>query len=202
MYLFVFSLHMRSMGDRYSNSPCTQPSLHLPLCSCCVLCVCPTCTTGLKTSHSDACLFGAFLLVQELWSCSNWAQPFLCVGGAVLQRAVLVNSVSCREAMLLGRIMEEAEEAIYVILSLSLSLVLVLLHPYVLSFISFSFSHCHAACLAFLWYLAELIAGESSVIIRVVCPPLDLQADILGFTTFLSRSSPPFLCVSLFFSCN
>lgn len=40
----------------------------------------------------------------------------------MLQRAVLVNSVSCREAMLLGRIMEEAEEAIYVILSLSLSL--------------------------------------------------------------------------------
>lgn len=29
----------------------------------------------------------------------------------MLQRAVLVNSVSCREAMLLGRIMEEEEEA-------------------------------------------------------------------------------------------
>ena len=28
----------------------------------------------------------------------------------MLQRVVLVNSVSCREAMLLGRIMEEEEE--------------------------------------------------------------------------------------------
>lgn len=32
-----------------------------------------------------------------------------CVGGAVLQRAMLVNSVLCREEMLLGRIMEEEE---------------------------------------------------------------------------------------------
>lgn len=75
-----------------------------------MLCGLLSCTTGLKTSRCDACLTGAFLLVQQLWSCSNGAQRFLGAGGAVLQRAVLVNSVLCREAMLLGRIMEEEEE--------------------------------------------------------------------------------------------
>lgn len=65
---------------------------------------------GVKTSRSDACLIGAFLLVEKFWSCSNGAQRFLGTRGAVLQRAVLVNSVLCREAVLLGRIMEKEEE--------------------------------------------------------------------------------------------
>lgn len=41
----------------------------------------PSCTTGLKTSRSDACLIEAFLLVQEIWSCSNGAQRFPGAGG-------------------------------------------------------------------------------------------------------------------------
>lgn len=82
------------------------------LCSCPALYWASSCTTGLITSGCDACLGRALPLVQEPWSVSNGAQHWLCSGGAaLLQRVVLVNSVLCWEAVLLGRIMEEEEEA-------------------------------------------------------------------------------------------
>lgn len=81
----------------------------------------------------------------------------------MLQRAALVNSVLCREAMLLGRIMEEEEAArvkkkkntrlkggeagnlcnrLFCLLACSFSLsLLVLVHCDVVSFISFSLSY-------------------------------------------------------------
>ena len=69
-----------------------------------------SCTTGLKTSRSDACLLSEFLLVHKLWRWSNWVQWFLSTRRAVLQRPGPVNSVSCGEAKLLGRIMGGGSE--------------------------------------------------------------------------------------------
>lgn len=62
-------------------------------CSCCVFCAFAILHNEVINSHRDAGLITAFLLVRELWIVSNEVKHFLSVGGAVLQRAVLVNSV-------------------------------------------------------------------------------------------------------------
>lgn len=154
-----------------SSTLSTFPSLFgvssaAAVCAVCLL----SCTMGLKTSRSDACSTGALLLAQGAWSCSNGAQHFLGTGGAVLQWAVLGNSVLCREAMLLGRIMEEEEAGKKTrpkggeagnlrnnlslsLLPASLSLSLFLVYCTLMFCPSFPpLSPCHAACPAFPCY--------------------------------------------------